>query len=145
MARRRLTAAGVADRVQLIAGDFLADPLPDGVDLAWLSAIVHQNSRAQNRRLLANTARALIAGGRVAIRDVLMEEDRIRPVAGALFAVNMLVATEGGGTYTLAELRADLHAAGFVQLRRVRRDDAMNSILVARKAAGRTDPRRRGG
>jgi predicted O-methyltransferase YrrM len=135
MARWRLREAGVADRVRFVAGDFLTDPLPGGADLAWISAIVHQNSRAQNRRLFANTARALIAGGRVAIRDVLMEEDRVRPVAGALFAVNMLVATEGGGTYTLNELRADLRQAGFAQVRQVRRDDGMNAILVARKPA----------
>jgi len=54
-------------------------------------------------------------------------------VAGALFAVNMLVATEGGGTFTFAELREDLEAAGFIQAAVLRADEAMNSIVVARK------------
>ena len=89
--------------------------LPAGADLAWVSAIVHQNSRAQNRALFAKVFAALAPGGRIAIRDILMEEDRTRPVAGALFAVNMLVATEGGGTFTFAELREDLEAAGFAR------------------------------
>ena len=72
-------------------------------------------------------------GGRIAIRDILMEEDRTRPVAGALFAVNMLVATEGGGTFTLAELREDLEAAGFAEVALARQDEAMNAIVVAKK------------
>ena len=74
MAQRRLAAAGLGQRVKLVAGDFMADALPPGADLAWVSAIVHQNSRAQNRALFANGVQALMPGGRIAIRDILMEE-----------------------------------------------------------------------
>jgi precorrin-6B methylase 2 len=133
MARRRLAAAGLAKRVKLVAGDFMRDELPAGADLAWVSAIVHQNSRAQNRVLFTKVFRALVPGGRIAIRDILMEEDRTRPVAGALFAVNMLVATKGGGTFTLGELRQDLEVAGFAEVATTRRDEAMNAIVVAKK------------
>jgi predicted O-methyltransferase YrrM len=133
MARRRLAGAGLDQRVELVAGDFMTDALPPGADLAWVSAIVHQNSRTQNRALFAAVFRALTPGGRIAIRDILMEEDRTRPVAGALFAVNMLVATEGGGTFTFAELREDLVAAGFAEVALARQDEAMNAIVVARK------------
>ena len=111
----------------------MKNALPSGADLAWVSAIVHQNSRAQNRRLFANVFQALVPGGRISIRDVLMEESRIEPVAGALFAVNMLVATEGGGTFTFEELRKDLETASFVEAAVLRRDEGMNSIAVARK------------
>ena len=133
MARRRLAAAGLDQRVKLVAGDFATDALPPGADLAWVSAIVHQNSRPQNRALFSKVFAALTPGGRIAIRDILMEADRTRPVAGALFAVNMLVATEGGGTFTFAELREDLVAAGFAEVALLRQDEAMNSIVVARK------------
>ena len=133
MARRRLAAEALASRVKLVPGDFLRDALPFGSDLAWVSAIVHQNSRAQNRALFSKIFGALVPGGRIAIRDILMEENRTRPVAGALFAVNMLVATEGGGTFTFGELKADLAAAGFAQAAILRADDAMNAIVVARK------------
>lgn len=135
MAAQRLAAEGVSERVTLATGDFTRDPLPKGADLAWVSAIVHQNSRLQNRRLLASVFRALTPGGHVAIRDIVMERDHTRPVAGALFAVNMLSATEGGGTFTFAELKEDLAAAGFTAARQVRRDEGMHSIVVARKPA----------
>ena len=133
IARRRLAAAGLDHRVKLISGDFNRDPLPSGADLAWVSAIVHQNSRAQNRALFAKVYAALVPGGRIAIRDILMQEDRTQPVAGALFAVNMLAATEGGGTFTLAELQADLEAAGFADVALAQPDEAMNAIVVAKK------------
>lgn len=132
-AERRLTTAGLRPRVRLVAGDFMVDPLPDGTDLAWLSAIVHQNSRAQNRTLFAKILGALVPEGRLVIRDVLMEATRTRPLAGALFAVNMLVATEGGGTFTFEELRDDLASVGFVDATVARQDEGMHSLVVARK------------
>jgi predicted O-methyltransferase YrrM len=133
MAQRRLTAAGLDKRVQLVPGDFARDALPPGADLAWVSAIVHQNSRAQNRALFAKVLAALVPGGHIAIRDILMEEGRTRPVAGALFAINMLVATQGGSTFTFEELREDLEATGFAEVAVMRQDEAMNAVVVAKK------------
>jgi hypothetical protein len=133
MARKQLTASKMQKRVKLVAGDFMCDPLPQGADLAWVSAIVHQNSRAQNRSLFANVFQALISGGRIAIRDIIMEESHTSPPAGALFAINMLVATPGGGTFTFGELKEDLAKAGFIQARVARSDVAMNGIVVATK------------
>jgi SAM-dependent methyltransferase len=135
MAARRLAAAGLAGRTTLAPGDFMVDPLPRGADLAWVSAIVHQNSRAQNRSLFANVFQALTPGGRIALRDLVMDESRTRPVAGALFALNMLAATAGGGTFTFAELREDLEAAGFSGVRLARQDQTMNSVVVAARPA----------
>jgi precorrin-6B methylase 2 len=133
MAQRRLADAHLANRVSLVAGDFMLDPLPSGADLAWVSAIVHQNSREQNRGLFGKVFQALAPGGRIAIRDILMDDTRLQPASGALFAVNMLVATEGGGTFTFDELRADLATCGFIEAAVARRDDTMNCIVVAKK------------
>lgn len=136
MARRRLRSAGLVRRVRLMPGNFETDPLPGGADFAWVSAIVHQNSRAQNRVLFEKVFTALTPGGRIAIRDIVMEPDRTRPPAGALFAVNMLVSTAAGGTFTLNELREDLEAAGFEKPVLLRKDEAMNSIIAASKPPG---------
>jgi hypothetical protein len=134
LARSRLTAAGLIDRITLVAGDFYIDTLPGGADFAWLSAIVHQNSREQNRALYAKIHSALAAGGTLAIRDIVMDASRTRPPAGALFAVNMLVGSEGGGTFTLDEFEEDLGSAGFTGIRLVHRDEGMNSLVTAKKA-----------
>ncbi len=52
---------------------------------------------------------------------------------GALFAINMLVATEGGGTYTFDEFRMDLLSAGFANITLVQQDEFMNSLISAVK------------
>lgn len=135
LAQERLLAAGVADRVELVAGDYLKDELPGGADLAWVSAIVHQHSREENRWLLANVRQALAPGGQVWIRDILMDDTRTAPLEGALFAINMLVSTTGGLTYALGELRTDLEAAGFVDVRVIRPDEGMNAVVGATRPA----------
>ena len=78
---------------------------------------------------------ALDAGGRILIRDVVMEKSRVRPAMGALFAVNMLVATPGGGTYTFGEYREDLQKAGFPRVRWARRGEGMNGVIQASKGS----------
>jgi hypothetical protein len=132
-ARDRIASAGMSGRVTLVPGDFYTDPLPQGVDLAWVSAIVHQNSRQQNRDLFARVFAALCSGGQILIRDFIMDASRTAPVGGALFAVNMLSGTQQGGTYTFEELRDDLASAGFTDARLLRRDETMHSVLAARK------------
>jgi hypothetical protein len=134
MAQRRISEAGMTNRVDFSAGDFYADALPRGADLAWVGAIVHQNSRAQNRDLFAAIRAALADDGQIIVRDVLMDASRTTPVMGALFAINMLVATEGGGTFTFDELREDLESSGFTDVALLRRDEGMNSVVRAAKA-----------
>ncbi len=133
LARRRVAAEGLAGRVTVVGGDFTRDPLPAGADLAWVSAIVHQEPLARIRALFRKVCRALVPGGRVLIRDIVMHPSRTRPVMGALFAINMLTATEAGGTYTFRELSAALRAAGFVRPRILHRADDMSSVLAATK------------
>jgi len=131
IARAHVAAASMEDRIRLVGGDFETDALPAGADLAWVSAIVHMNSRQENRDLLAKVYEALVPGGRVLIRDVVMDETRAQPTDGALFAVNMLVHTPGGGTFTFDELSEDLMAAGFVEPVLLREGQFMDSVIQA--------------
>jgi len=129
MARKRIVEAGLIDRVTLVAGDFYTDFLPPHADLAWLSAIAHQNSREQNRALFGKIHTALTTGGTLLIRDIVMDESHTAPAGGALFAINMLVGTESGGTFTFSEFREDLERAGFTNVKLLRSDEWMNSII----------------
>ena len=131
LARERLARAGLADRVSLVAGDFDTDELPGGADFAWLSAIAHQNSREQNLALYRKIYSVLTAGGSLVIRDVVMDASKTQPLAGALFAVNMLVATPAGGCYTFEEIREGLESAGFVRVRPLRADEQMDGLIEA--------------
>ena len=137
IARKHISAARLLDRVSLVGGDFNTDEvLPSGADLAWISAIVHMNSREENRALFRKTYAALVAGGQILIRDVVMEESRTAPIKGALFAINMLVNVPAGGTFTFRELSEDLLAAGFQDPLLVHTGEYMDSVIRAVKATG---------
>ena len=133
LAERQIQEAGLSGRVTLQAGDFYKDELPGNADLVWLSAIAHQNSREQNRTLFRKVNRALTDNGILILRDDVMDESHTQPAAGAMFAINMLVATQGGGTYALSEHRDDLLATGFAQVELIRQDEGMNSMIRAAK------------
>jgi SAM-dependent methyltransferase len=112
LTRAYVDEAGLAARVTTAVGDYLVDPLPQGFDLVFLSAVVHSNSPEQNAALLRSCAAALNPGGRVAVADWVMDDDRVTPPGGAFFALNMLVATDHGDTFTESEIRAWMAGAG---------------------------------
>ncbi len=133
LARERVKRSEFSQRITLVSGDFYSDDLPKGADFAWVSAIAHQHSRRHNRELFIKVFQALEPQGRIAIRDIIMDPCRTSPRDGALFAINMLVNTESGGTFTFEEFAEDLRAAEFAQPRLALHGDTMNSVVMADK------------
>ena len=131
MGRARIAEAGLVDRVSIVAGDFYTDSLPAGHDLALVSAIIHMNSPEQNVDLYKKIFDALVPGGRIVIRDHVMKPDNTAPKSGALFAINMLVGTPGGGTYTYEEIETGLIAAGFQNVNLIQEGDLMMGLVEA--------------
>jgi hypothetical protein len=131
--RENIATEKLENKVAFCAGDFTRDKLPSGADLALLSAIIHQNSPAENKELYRKVYKALPSEGVLLIRDHIMEEDRIHPPSGALFAINMLVNTPGGDTYTFNEIREGLVKAGFKSVSLIRKGNAMDGLVEAIK------------
>ena len=67
------------------------------------------------------------------IRDHIMDEQRTLPPEGAMFAINMLVNTRGGHTYTFNEVKQGLKEAGFTDARLLRSGERMDCIVGAVK------------
>jgi hypothetical protein len=131
MGRERITKASLMDRVTVAAGNFYTEALPPGHDLALVSAIIHMNSTEQNIGLYEKIFDALVPGGRIVIRDHVMKPDHTAPKSGALFAVNMLVGTPGGGTYTYDEIKTGLTAAGFENVNLIQESETMMGLVEA--------------
>jgi hypothetical protein len=135
IARRHFETHGLLERVELVPGDFYQDEsFPQGADLAWISAITHQNSREQNRELYTKVHEALAPEGSIFVRDMVMSDDHVSPTAGAMFAINMLVNTEAGGTFSFAEQREDLATAGFQDPTVREGTREMDWVIQAKKA-----------
>lgn len=133
MTRDKMSKSNMAHRIRYAEGDYNTDTLPSGHDVALLSAIIHINGRDKNRSLFAKAFEALQPNGLLIIRDHVMEDSRISPEDGAIFAVNMLVATREGNTYTFTEVSEDLMAAGFHDIRLVREGSSMDQLITAIK------------
>jgi hypothetical protein len=131
---RYVEDSGLAGRIRLVPGDYDRDPLGEDFDLVLLSAILHSNGPEANRALLAKVAAALRPAGQVVVQDFLVDDSRTGPTFGVLFALNMLVGTTAGDTYTEAEVRAWMAAAGLGEIRR--QDMPFGTSLLV----GRTGP-----
>ncbi len=135
IAREKMEAEGLMERVALVAGDYNKDALPGGCDLALLFAVIHQNSPEQNLDLFRKIYRVLEPGGVLLIRDFIMDSSRTTPTSGALFAINMLVNTPTGDTYTFDELSTSLRDAEFVNIELLRGGGGQDDLVKAEKGA----------
>jgi len=131
IAQEYIANEGLSDRVVFESGDFENDELPGNHDLAWVSAIIHQQGRKENRALFEKIYRALVPSGRIIVRDHILDPDRTGPAPAALFAVNMLVRTKTGGCFTFDEVREDLESAGFREVEQIKTDIHMNGLVHA--------------
>lgn len=133
MARKRFEDLELTNRVSFVEGDFNSSILPEGHDIALLSAIIHMNGRQKNRSLFSKIHGVLEPGGILIIRDYIMDDSRTHPEGGAIFAVNMLVATREGNTYTFKEIYEDLKIAGFDFVRLIREGLRMDQLVIGMK------------
>lgn len=133
LTRNYIKEEGLLSKVKTISGDYRADSLGEGFDLVFLSAIIHSNSSLENRALMHKCAAALNPQGQVVVQDFIMDGDRTSPAFGTLFALNMLVATESGDTYTEPEVRLWMQEAGLSGIKR-RDTDFDTTLIIGKKA-----------
>jgi ubiquinone/menaquinone biosynthesis C-methylase UbiE/predicted transcriptional regulator len=133
IAEEKIKEVQFQNRVNFVAGDYNKDELPGGCDLALLSAVIHQNSSAQNLNLFQKIYRALESGGALLIRDHVMDTTRTQPAMGALFALNMLVSTSAGDTYTFDEIKNSLETTGFEKVEMLMTGQRMDCLVEAKK------------
>ncbi|MBI5115902.1 methyltransferase [Candidatus Poribacteria bacterium] len=134
IAAEYISGSPAASRLSTRAGNYL-DILPRGHDAALLSNILHGEGTEDNRALLKRVYNALDAPGIVIIADVLTNEERTGPLFPVLFALNMLLDTENGDTYTVSEAQEFLEGAGFCEINTISFDPAPLSIVTAHKKA----------
>lgn len=128
LTQQYLRNEGYDGKIATVAGDYLQDDLGEGFDLILLSAVIHSNGPEENRRLFSRVAKALAPKGRVVVQDFIVDEERTAPPFGAIFALNMLVGTARGDTYTEAEVSEWMRGAGLVPMER--KDTAFGTALL---------------
>jgi cyclopropane fatty-acyl-phospholipid synthase-like methyltransferase len=104
-------------RLSYLPLDLLTEAIPGTYDVIWYSNVLHIYAPKDNQALFRRALAALNPGGRLLIQDAFLHgRDRLFPEEANLFAVSMLLFTEGGNTYSAAETRAWLTDAGFERI-----------------------------
>jgi 2-polyprenyl-3-methyl-5-hydroxy-6-metoxy-1,4-benzoquinol methylase len=124
---------GVANRIETIAGDLHEVDFGSGYHVAVLGQVLHSEGAERSRRLLRKVFAALAPGGRVIISEFLTDENRQGPITPLFFAVNMLVHTEAGDTFTVEELNGWLQDAGFENVHLLKAP-GVSPLLIANRS-----------
>ncbi|HEX9020782.1 MAG TPA: methyltransferase, partial [Nitrospirota bacterium] len=132
---RQIVGGQKTRNVSFLPGDFHSDDIGAGYDLVLVSQILHSLSIDESVALLKKSHQALNRGGRVAIHEFLLENDRAHPVSAALFSVNMLVNTAAGRSYTVQEMKQWLAKAGFKGVKTKALGETV--VVTGRKQAGK--------
>ncbi|MEV5595092.1 methyltransferase [Streptomyces sp. NPDC052496] len=122
-----LTEAGVVDRAETAAGDYLA-AVPAGADAYVISHVVHQLSDAEATTVLKNIREVMDPAGRVVILDPVIPEGDV-PHPGKFLDIVMMALTTGRER-TEAEFAALFRAAGLRHVETVALS-APSSVIVA--------------
>jgi len=77
LVEERARAAGLADRLGTVAGDFLAEPLPGGYDVLSFVRVLHDWPADVARMLLEKAWHALPPGGRLVVCEEFRTRDRL--------------------------------------------------------------------
>lgn len=122
----------VTERFTFVEGDLMEVDLGEDHAVAILGHILHSEGAERSRALLRRVHDALAPGGTIAIAEFTPDDDRAGPPMPLLFAINMLVHTEAGDTFTFAELSDWLTDAGFTEPRRLEVPAPSPLILATR-------------
>ncbi len=130
--RRMAARFKVESQFRFLEGDLLEADFGGGYDLATLGHILHSEGEGRGRALLKKVFGALAPGGTIAIAEFLVNEERTGPPQGLTFAVNMLVNTEQGDTFSFGEISGWLSEAGFEGARLVEAPGPSPLILATK-------------
>ena len=123
-------------RLSYLPLDLLKDDIPGPFDVIWYSNVLHIYSPEENVEVFRRARAALSPRGRLVIQDAFLHDrEGLYPEEASLFAVSMLLFTDTGNTYSVAETTAWLKTAGFASVKPVRmikgKEDWEGGILEA--------------
>jgi len=113
LTKKYVSEAGLENKIDFIEGDMIKDDFGKGYDLVWISAICHMFGPDENLKLFKKVYETLNPEGKIIIQDFILTEDKTSPRFGAVFALNMLVNTKAGSSYSKPEYIYWLSSTGF--------------------------------
>lgn len=133
LARENAQKAGVAERYHTIPGSAFEVDFGADYDLALVTNFIHHIDEAASVAFMKKVHAALKPGGRSAMLEFVVNEDRISPPLPAQFALIMLASTPAGEAYTHSQLERIHRNAGFRQTEVLELPRSIQSLILATK------------
>jgi O-methyltransferase domain/Dimerisation domain len=130
LTQRYVREAAMTERIRLIAGDYRKDPIPGSYDMVFLSNIIHGEGEQENLSLIDKLAANLKTGGRLVIKDHILDDSRTHPPVGAIFSLLMLLTTAAGRCYSFNEIKLWMERARLANVEQINLPPPLTSSLV---------------
>jgi precorrin-6B methylase 2 len=115
IALENMSKMGIADKVEVRAGDFFNDPFP-AADMITMGNILHDWNTEEKKKLIGKAFEALPKGGYLVVIENIIDDDRRENAFGLLMSLNMLIETTGGYDFTGADFAGWAKEAGFERI-----------------------------
>lgn len=112
IAERRISEAGLGNRVEAGSIDFFDDEFPNA-DIITMGMILHDWNLDAKKMLIAKAYRALPDGGAFVAIENIIDDDRRQNIFGLLMSLNMLIEFGEAFDFTGADFREWCLEAGF--------------------------------
>jgi len=112
IAKRKIDAAGLAERVSAQSLDFFAEPLPKA-DVITMGMILHDWNLEKKMHLVRAAYDALPPGGAFVVIENLIDDDRRTNAFGLMMSLNMLIEFGDAFDFTAADFAGWCRQAGF--------------------------------
>jgi ubiquinone/menaquinone biosynthesis C-methylase UbiE len=124
---------GVADRYDYLEGDLRQISFGQKeYDLVILGHIIHTEGEKWGKTLISKSYKALKPGGTLVIAEMIPNDTRTGPVFPLLFGLNMILHTNQGDVFTMAQYRQWLKQTGFSGVKVVQAEGPSPLILATR-------------
>ncbi|MEU9663846.1 methyltransferase [Streptomyces chartreusis] len=117
------------DRLNIVHGDFMADPIPDGHDIVLLGNVVHYFDHERNEHLLRRIRQASPTGTRIIVVDYWTDPSHTRPVTAALLAGAFLTQLQGA-IYSSDEGKSLLQSTGWRNIEMLSLTGVMSALIA---------------
>ncbi len=108
----------LSDRIDFMDGDYLEQGIKGSYDVVWLSHILHAEGPEACQGIIEKALSVLETGGMLIIHDFILKNTMDGPPFPALFALNMLLGTSSGQSYSEKQIMDMLEKAGMKEVQR---------------------------
>jgi precorrin-6B methylase 2 len=122
---------GVANKVEVVSGDFFSDPFPEA-DVITMGNILHDWGLREKKMLIRKAYDALPKGGSLVVIENIIDNERRENTFGLMMSLNMLIETSEGFDYSMADFEEWAYEAGFRDVYDMRLTGPASAVIAVK-------------